>query len=260
MKGWNAGAARGHALLLHQDAAALQQMAGEHQAIVQRGLAGHRLHIARVLVGPCKLQPLGNDQSHAVHLLGDRVELGTHGRGAITQQHARQVEVALDHRDGVVHLMRDAGGELAHRGHLLAALQPALCGQQLSGALLQRLGAVDHLGIELGGPALQRGSLVGDGVARCTASAPISSPLRAASTRARSAPASTKSMVRAICSSGPKICRARRADSNAATIITPKNTTPMPATTPDFSQVKGRSRQPTKSMPTGTLAASASRV
>jgi hypothetical protein len=45
---------------------------------------------------------------------------------ASRQQLAHQVEVALDHRDRVVHLVRDAGGELAHRGELLAAQQLAV--------------------------------------------------------------------------------------------------------------------------------------
>jgi hypothetical protein len=61
-------------------------------------------------------------------------------------------------------------------------------------------------------------------------------------TRASSAPASTRCMVAAICSSGRKMARAQRSDTQAAAIITAKKTAPMPASTPYFTRVNGASR------------------
>ena len=96
----------------------------------------HRLDIAGVLGRPRELQQLRDDQPHALDLLVEQSELALDTQGLGAEQLAHQVEVALDHRDRVVDLVRDAGGELADRGQLLRAHELLLRLGQLARALL----------------------------------------------------------------------------------------------------------------------------
>ena len=132
-------------------------MAHQHQAGLQHLGRIERLGIAGVLVRPGLLQQLRDDQAHALDLAVDQPDLVAGGRGGLAQRHLQQVEIALDDRDRIVDLVRNAGRELADRGQALAAHQLLLRG-------LQRRGALGHLGIKLLAPALQRAGLVVDRV------------------------------------------------------------------------------------------------
>ncbi len=129
------------------DVRAHQQVRHQHQAALQHRRELDLVDVAGELVGARELQQLGHDEPHALDLLVDQPQFAGHALRIGAEQLARQVEVALDHGDRVVHLVRDAGGELAHRGELLAAHQLLLRG-------LQRARALGHLGVELGVPAL----------------------------------------------------------------------------------------------------------
>jgi hypothetical protein len=197
--------------------------------------------VAGKLGRPGELQQLRDDQPHALDLLVDQIQLGrTRPRGA-AQQLAQQVEVALDHRDRVVDLVRDAGRELAHRGQLLVAHQLGLRVGQLARAL-------GHLGVELGVPALQLARLVVDGVQQLVqvrGQRPISSPL---ATGPRGRPARrprTRCIVASICSSGRKMLRAQRSDTTAAATITAKNSSADAGQRRRTSAGERRSRKPT---------------
>ena len=71
-------------------------------------------------------------------------------------------------------------------------------------------------------------------------------------------PDSTRCIVSVMRSSGRKMRAAERSDHQAASSITTKNSSPMPASTAYFTTTKGRSRKPTYSMPTRRPPASAS--
>ena len=133
---------RGTVVTLNADAAAGDLVAGQHQAVVQRTRRVHGFNITCKFCGSCKLQQLRDDESHALDLLVDEPQFGCDalGRGRV-QQLAHQVQVALDHRNRVVDLVRDAGRELAHRGELFAFHQLLLRG-------FKRLRAFCHLGVQ----------------------------------------------------------------------------------------------------------------
>ena len=140
--------------------------------------------------------------------------------GVGAEQFAQQVEVALDHRDRVVDLVRDAGGELADGGELLAAHQ----------LLLRRLAAARVRSATLASSsAFQRcrarvlSSMASSRWSRWPASGPISSRLATAPTRASSvAVLDPLHGLRPSARAGAKMLRAQRSETSAAATITAK--------------------------------------
>ena len=183
--------ARGAAVALDVDRAppASRWRASSRQSSSSRARVD-RIDVAGEFGRPRELQQLGDDQPHALDLLVDQLQLGRSRAAAALgpSSLAHQVEVALDHGDRVVHLVRDAGRELAHGGQLLAAAAAARC------AVCERARALGHLGVELGVPALQRAGCCRrwsrSSRSRWRARRPISSPLFTGPTRASRAPAS----------------------------------------------------------------------
>ena len=99
---------------------------------------------------------------------------------------AHQVQVALDHRDRVVDLVRDAGGELADGGQLLAdQLLPAPCSSRVRSATLGSSSSCERCSARV------LSSMVSSSWSRWPARRPISSLPSATCARAARSPAST---------------------------------------------------------------------
>ncbi|MDT4860535.1 hypothetical protein FQZ97_951040 [compost metagenome] len=140
------------------------QMSHQHQAVVDRAVEVKRLHVTSVFGGSRVLQQLGDDQAHAFDLLVEQLQFATHRLRVRAQGLAHQVEVALHHRNRVVDLVGDAGGELADGRELFAFDQLLLRHLKRLVAHLQLARALGHLVVELLAPAPQRRSLVVDDV------------------------------------------------------------------------------------------------
>ncbi len=120
-----------------------QDVIDQNEAVAQHLAKIHIFLEAAEFGGARELQELADDGADAAHLAVDQPQFMRHRRGALPEGFADHVEIALDHRRGVVDLMRHAcrdladGGELfGHDELLIGALELGIGGAQLGGALL----------------------------------------------------------------------------------------------------------------------------
>ena len=161
---------------------------------------------------------------------------------------AQQVEVALDHRDRVVDLVRDAGGELADGGQLLARARAAAAparSSRVRSATLASSSSFQRCSARV------LSSMVSSRWSRWPASWPISSLLAdRADARVERRPPRPLHRLRHAFERREDAARPAQRQTSAAGHQRQQRRHPMPSSTPSLSSVNGRSRKPTYSMPT----------
>ncbi|MNG26232.1 hypothetical protein D3C84_1111970 [compost metagenome] len=101
------------------------------------------------------MQQLGHDQPDPVDLFIDQADFLPHRFGVRTEHIPEHIQVALDHGDGIVDFMGDPCRQLSDRSQFFRHHQSPLGLAQVSIGLFQRLGPLQHLGIQFIRPALQ---------------------------------------------------------------------------------------------------------